>query len=162
MQPIQLTIENILLVGSLLLFISIIAGKTSYRPWIWMVASILFALGVWLMTGNQDVSNEKIPSKSTTEVFGTKSFNMALPSGTYYFTLKDGVLHTDEIVPSSGDDYFKRSGITKGDLILSINHLEMKKYKMSEWRDAITSQLNNTDIIIQIKRENEVLILKEH
>ncbi len=46
----NLTIENILLVGSLLLFVSILAGKTSYK---YGVPTLLLFLAIGMLAGSE-------------------------------------------------------------------------------------------------------------
>ena len=48
----NLTIENIVLVGSLLLFISIIAGKTSYK---FGVPTLILFLGIGMLAGSDGI-----------------------------------------------------------------------------------------------------------
>ena len=48
----NLTIENIVLVGSVLLLISIIAGKTSYK---FGVPILLFFLGIGMLAGSDGI-----------------------------------------------------------------------------------------------------------
>ncbi len=74
----SLTIENILLIGSLLLFLSIIAGKTSYR---FGVPVLLFFLGVGMLAGSDGIGGIYFDNPSIAQFIGIVSLNFILFSG---------------------------------------------------------------------------------
>lgn len=73
----NLTIENILLVGSLLLFISIIAGKTSYK---FGVPTLVLFLGIGMMAG-EDGFGISFDDPQIAQLIGIISLNFILFSG---------------------------------------------------------------------------------
>lgn len=125
---------------------------------IWGLVAILFlSVAIYLLSVQQPKEFEEKPLKtSSTAVFGAKSFHMAMPSGTYYFTLKDGALTINNIESLDGVDYLKTANIQKGDKILSINNLAMKNLKMDEWRSLILSQIGNPNLFLKYERDNEI------
>lgn len=74
----DLTIENILLVGSLLLFISIIAGKTSYR---FGVPTLILFLVVGILAGSEGVLGIEFNDPKIAQFIGIVSLNFILFSG---------------------------------------------------------------------------------
>lgn len=74
----NLTIENILLVGSLLLFISIIAGKTSYR---FGVPILVLFLAVGMLAGSEGIGGIYFNDPQTAQFIGIVSLNFILFSG---------------------------------------------------------------------------------
>ncbi len=74
----NLTIENILLVGSLLLFISIIAGKTSYR---FGVPTLLLFLAIGMLAGSDGIGGIHFDDPETAQFIGIVSLNFILFSG---------------------------------------------------------------------------------
>lgn len=74
----NLTIENILLVGSLLLFISIIAGKTSYR---FGVPTLLLFLGIGMLAGSEGIGGIHFDDPKAAQFIGIVSLNFILFSG---------------------------------------------------------------------------------
>lgn len=74
----NLTSENILLVGSLLLLISIIAGKTSYR---FGVPTLLLFLGVGILAGKEGILQIQFNDPSLAQFIGIISLNFILFSG---------------------------------------------------------------------------------
>lgn len=75
----NLTSENILLIGSLLLFLSIIAGKTSYR---FGVPTLLLFLGVGMLTGSEGVILKiQFDNPKLAQFIGIISLNFILFSG---------------------------------------------------------------------------------
>lgn len=74
----NLTIENILLVGSLLLFISIIAGKTSYR---FGVPTLLLFLGIGMLAGSDGIGGIQFDDPKLAQFIGIVSLNFILFSG---------------------------------------------------------------------------------
>ena len=74
----NLTIENIVLVGSLLLLISIIAGKTSYK---FGVPILLFFLGIGMLAGSEGIGGIQFNDPKTAQFIGLVSLNFILFSG---------------------------------------------------------------------------------
>ena len=92
----NLTIENILLVGSLLLFVSIVVGKTSYR---FGVPALLFFLAVGMLAGSEGIIGIKFDDAKIAQFIGVVSLNFILFSGgldtdwkAVQSTLKEGIL----------------------------------------------------------------------
>ena len=73
-----LSIENILLVGSVLLFVSIVAGKTSYR---FGVPTLLFFLGVGMLAGSEGIGGINFDDPKLAQFIGIVSLNFILFSG---------------------------------------------------------------------------------
>lgn len=101
-------------------------------------------------------NNAEIAKEKPSEVLGVSSFNMAMPSGTYYFTLKHGVLRLDNIEPLEGVDFFKKAGVVVGDEVITLNGIDTKSFKKEEWRDLLNSLIDQPTII-KIKRNGQVL-----
>jgi potassium/hydrogen antiporter len=74
----NLTIENILLVGSLLLFVSVIAGKTSYR---FGVPTLLLFLAVGMLAGSDGIGGIYFNDPQIAQFIGIVSLNFILFSG---------------------------------------------------------------------------------
>lgn len=74
----NITIENIILVGSILLLISIIAGKTSYR---FGVPVLLLFLVVGMLAGKEGVGGLIFNDPKTAQFIGIISLNFILFSG---------------------------------------------------------------------------------
>lgn len=74
----NLTIENILLVGSLLLFVSIIVGKTSYK---FGVPTLLLFLTIGMLAGSDGIGNISFDDPSIAQFIGIVSLNFILFSG---------------------------------------------------------------------------------
>lgn len=74
----NLTIENILLIGSLLLLISIIAGKTSYR---FGVPVLILFLVVGMLAGSEGVGGIYFDDPRIAQFIGIISLNIILFSG---------------------------------------------------------------------------------
>lgn len=74
----NLTIENILLVGSLLLLISIVAGKTSYK---FGVPILLFFLGIGMLAGSEGIGGIRFDDPKAAQFVGLVSLNFILFSG---------------------------------------------------------------------------------
>lgn len=75
----NLTSENILLIGSLLLFLSIVAGKTSYR---FGVPTLLLFLGVGMLAGSEGVFFKiQFDNPKSAQFIGIISLNFILFSG---------------------------------------------------------------------------------
>jgi cell volume regulation protein A len=84
----NLTIENILLIGSLLLFVSIIAGKTSYR---FGVPTLLLFLAVGMLAGSDGIGGIHFDNPQIAQFIGIVSLNFILFSGgldTYWGAVK--------------------------------------------------------------------------
>ena len=82
---------------------------------------------------------------------------MALPSGTFQFTVKDNVLNVDKIETTDGNDYFKMSKVQVGDQILMIDGKEIGSFKSDELSSYLLSLTNKTDVILQIRRNGHIL-----
>lgn len=74
----NLTIENILLVGSILLFISIIAGKTSYK---FGVPTLLLFLATGMLAGTDGIGHIHFDNPKIAQFIGIVSLNFILFSG---------------------------------------------------------------------------------
>ncbi len=74
----NLTIENILLVGSLLLFVSVIAGKTSYK---FGVPTLLLFLGIGMLAGSEGIGGIFFDDPKLAQFIGIVSLNFILFSG---------------------------------------------------------------------------------
>jgi len=72
------TIENILLIGSLLLFVSIIAGKTSYR---FGVPTLLLFLAIGMLAGSDGIVGIRFSDPQIAQFIGIVSLNFILFSG---------------------------------------------------------------------------------
>lgn len=74
----NLTIENILLVGSLLLFVSIIVGKTSYK---FGVPTLLLFLTIGMLAGSDGIGGIHFEDPKTAQFIGVVALNFILFSG---------------------------------------------------------------------------------
>jgi len=74
----NLTIENILLVGSILLLISIIAGKTSYK---FGVPTLVLFLGIGMLAGEDGIGGISFNDPHIAQLIGVVSLNFILFSG---------------------------------------------------------------------------------
>lgn len=74
----NITIENILLIGSLLLFISIIAGKTSYR---FGVPTLILFLFIGMLAGSEGLGGIYFDDPKLAQFIGIVSLNFILFSG---------------------------------------------------------------------------------
>lgn len=74
----NLTIENILLIGSLLLLISIIAGKTSHK---FGVPTLLLFLAIGMLAGSDGIGGINFDNPSIAQFIGIVSLNFILFSG---------------------------------------------------------------------------------
>ncbi|MEQ8360633.1 MAG: potassium/proton antiporter [Cytophagales bacterium] len=74
----SLTIENILLVGSLLLLISIFAGKTSYK---FGVPTLLLFLAIGMLAGSDGIGGIRFDDPKIAQFIGVVSLNFILFSG---------------------------------------------------------------------------------
>ncbi|RKS42804.1 potassium/proton antiporter (CPA1 family) [Gillisia mitskevichiae] len=74
----NLTIENILLVGSLLLLISIFAGKTSYK---FGVPTLLLFLAIGMLAGSDGIGGIRFDDPKLAQFIGIVSLNFILFSG---------------------------------------------------------------------------------
>ncbi|TDD73941.1 potassium/proton antiporter [Flavobacterium caseinilyticum] len=74
----NLTIENILLVGSLLLFVSIIVGKTSYK---FGVPTLLLFLAIGMLAGSEGIIGIHFDDPQTAQFIGIVALNFILFSG---------------------------------------------------------------------------------
>lgn len=74
----NLTIENILLVGSLLLLVSIFAGKTSYK---FGVPTLLLFLTIGMLAGSDGIGGIRFDDPKLAQFIGIVSLNFILFSG---------------------------------------------------------------------------------
>ena len=74
----NLTIENIVLVGSVLLLISIVVGKTSYK---FGVPTLLLFLGIGMLAGSHGIGGIKFDDPQIAQFIGIVSLNFILFSG---------------------------------------------------------------------------------
>ncbi len=74
----DITIENVLLIGSLLLFISILAGKTSYK---FGVPTLLLFLAVGMLAGSEGLGGINFNDPGLAQFIGIVSLNFILFSG---------------------------------------------------------------------------------
>ncbi len=74
----NITIENIILIGSILLLISIIAGKTSYRLGI---PTLLLFLTIGMLAGSDGIGGIYFDNPQITQFIGIVSLNFILFSG---------------------------------------------------------------------------------
>ncbi len=74
----NLTIENILLVGSLLLFISIIVGKTTYK---FGVPTLILFLVIGMLAGSDGIGGIKFNDPQIAQFIGIVALNFILFSG---------------------------------------------------------------------------------
>lgn len=74
----NLTIENILLVGSLLLFVSIIVGKTSYK---FGVPTLLLFLTIGMLAGSDGIGGIRFSDPKAAQFIGVVALNFILFSG---------------------------------------------------------------------------------
>jgi len=73
-----LTTENILLIGSILLFISLIAGKTSYK---FGVPVLILFLGIGMLAGSDGIGKIYFDNPKTAQFIGIVALNFILFSG---------------------------------------------------------------------------------
>lgn len=74
----NLTIENVLLVGSILLLVSIVVGKTSYK---FGVPTLLLFLGIGMLAGIDGVGGIQFDNPQIAQFIGIISLNFILFSG---------------------------------------------------------------------------------
>ncbi|RXG22474.1 potassium/proton antiporter [Leeuwenhoekiella aequorea] len=74
----NITIENIVLIGSLLLFISIVVGKTSYK---FGVPTLLLFLGIGMAAGSDGIGGIIFDDMEIAQFIGIVSLNFILFSG---------------------------------------------------------------------------------
>lgn len=74
----NITIENILFVGSLLLFISIVVGKTSYK---FGVPTLVLFLGIGMFAGSDGIIGINFDNPKLAQFIGIVSLNFILFSG---------------------------------------------------------------------------------
>lgn len=74
----HLTIENILLVGSILLFISVIIGKTSYK---FGVPTLILFLTIGMLAGSDGIGGIRFDNPKYAQLIGVISLNFILFSG---------------------------------------------------------------------------------
>ncbi len=74
----SITTENILLIGSILLFISIIAGKTSYR---FGIPTLVLFLGIGILAGSEGIGGIYFYEPKIAQLIGIVALNFILFSG---------------------------------------------------------------------------------
>lgn len=74
----NITIENIILIGSILLFISIIAGKTTYK---FGIPTLLLFLTIGILAGSEGIGGIRFDDPSIARFIGVVSLNFILFSG---------------------------------------------------------------------------------
>src|SRR5690606_17715080 len=74
----NLTIENILLVGSILLFVSIVVGKTSYK---FGVPTLILFLAIGMLAGSDGIGGIHFDNPRIAQFIGIVSLNFILFSG---------------------------------------------------------------------------------
>jgi cell volume regulation protein A len=74
----NLTVENILLVGSILLFVSIIVGKTSYK---FGIPTLLLFLAIGMLAGSDGIGGINFDNPQIAQIIGIVSLNFILFSG---------------------------------------------------------------------------------
>ena len=74
----NLTIENIVLVGSILLLISIVVGKTSYK---FGVPTLLLFLAIGILAGSEGIGGIRFDDPQAAQFIGIVSLNFILFSG---------------------------------------------------------------------------------
>ena len=73
-----LTTENILLIGSILLFISLIAGKTSFK---FGVPVLIFFIAIGMLAGSEGIGGIYYDNPKTAQFIGIVALNFILFSG---------------------------------------------------------------------------------
>ena len=73
-----LTTENILLIGSILLFVSLIAGKTSYK---FGVPVLILFLAIGMLAGTDGIGGIHFDNPKTAQFIGIVVLNFILFSG---------------------------------------------------------------------------------
>ncbi len=74
----NITIENIILIGSVLLFISIIAGKTTYK---FGIPTLLLFLSIGMLAGSEGIGGIYFDDPAIAQFIGVVSLNFILFSG---------------------------------------------------------------------------------
>lgn len=74
----NLTIENILLIGSLLLFVSVVVGKTSYK---FGVPTLLLFLSIGILAGSEGIGGIRFEDLKVAQFIGIVCLNFILFSG---------------------------------------------------------------------------------
>lgn len=74
----KITAENILLIGSILLFISILAGKTSYK---FGVPTLVFFVAIGMLAGSEGIGGIYFNDPTTAQFIGVIALNFILFSG---------------------------------------------------------------------------------
>lgn len=74
----NLTIENIVLIGSILLFISIVAGKTSFR---FGVPTLILFLAIGMLAGSEGIVGIEFNDPKIAQLIGVIALNFILFSG---------------------------------------------------------------------------------
>jgi len=74
----NITIENVLLIGSLLLFVSVVLGKTSFR---FGVPTVLLFLTIGMIAGSEGIAKISFDDPQTAQFIGIVALNFILFSG---------------------------------------------------------------------------------
>ncbi len=74
----SITIDNVLLTGSILLFISMVAGKTSFR---FGTPTLLFFLAIGMLAGCEGTGGIHFDDPKYTQFFGLVALNVILFPG---------------------------------------------------------------------------------
>ena len=74
----NITIENILLIGSILMFISVLAGKTSFRVGI---PTLVFFLVIGMLAGSEGIGKINFNNPEISQFIGIVALNLILFSG---------------------------------------------------------------------------------
>lgn len=77
----NITIENILLIGSILLLISVVAGKTSYK---FGVPTLLLFLAIGMLAGTDGIGGINFNNPKIAQLIGVISLNFILFWGSRY------------------------------------------------------------------------------
>ena len=105
----NITIENIILIGSVLLLISILAGKTTYR---FGIPTLLLFLTIGMLAGSDGIVGIYFDNPKIAQFVGVVSLNFILfsgglePAGGWQalgIRLRSGVLHVGDWPGLSGD-----------------------------------------------------------
>ena len=73
-----ISIENIILIGSILLFVSIVAGKTSYK---FGVPTLILFLAIGMLAGSDGIGGLQFDDPKAAQFVGIVALNFILFSG---------------------------------------------------------------------------------
>lgn len=136
-----------------------IAGFFKYRKFTLVAAALILLSYSFLPNLWKTSADKTTPVKLNSEdvVQGARSFNMGLPSGTYFFTLKNGSLIINKIESLEGDDYFKKAGAKAGDHILKINGINTASFKSDQLSSLLKSLVNESEVYLELRRNGQVI-----